>query len=72
MTKYTLTVQEDPETGDAILEFPDSLMEEANWKEGDTIEWIDNGNGSWHLRKIVPTSDGVEHTEQYFDTERNR
>jgi hypothetical protein len=51
MSKWTLTVQEDPETGDHILEFPDDLMESAGWKEGDTLEWIDNKDGSWTLRK---------------------
>lgn len=50
-TNWTLTVQEDPETGDQILEFPDDLMESAGWKEGDVLEWIDNKDGSWTLRK---------------------
>jgi bifunctional DNA-binding transcriptional regulator/antitoxin component of YhaV-PrlF toxin-antitoxin module len=26
-------------------------MESAGWKEGDVIEWIDNGDGTWTLRK---------------------
>jgi hypothetical protein len=50
-TNWTVEVQEDPETGDKILEFPDDLMETAGWKEGDVLEWIDNKNGSWTLRK---------------------
>lgn len=69
---YTLEVQVDPETGDQILEFPDQLMEEAGWKAGDTIQWIDNGNGSWTLRKMMKPDGGVEHTPAYYDTERNR
>lgn len=55
-TSWTLTVQEDPDTGDQILEFPDDLMESAGWKEGDVLEWIDNKNGSWTLRKKDGTS----------------
>lgn len=51
MKQWTLTVEEDPETGDGILTFPQDLLEEADWKEGDTIEWIDLGNGSWQLKK---------------------
>jgi bifunctional DNA-binding transcriptional regulator/antitoxin component of YhaV-PrlF toxin-antitoxin module len=51
MSKWTLDIKEDPETGDQILEFPDDLMESAGWKEGDVIEWIDNKDGSWTLRK---------------------
>ena len=50
-TRWTIEVQEDPETGDQILEVPDDLMESAGWKEGDVLEWIDNKDGSWTLRK---------------------
>jgi hypothetical protein len=55
-TNWTVEVQEDPETGDKILEFPDDLMESAGWKEGDTLEWIDNKDGSWTLRKLDESS----------------
>jgi hypothetical protein len=48
---WTLTVEEDPETGEAILQFPPDLMEKAGWKEGDTLEWRDRGDGSWLLEK---------------------
>jgi hypothetical protein len=48
---WTLEVKEDPENGDCILEFPDDLMQEAGWKEGDTLEWIDNKDGSWTMKK---------------------
>lgn len=51
MSKWTIEVQTDPETGDQILEFPDDLMESAGWKVGDSLEWIDNKDGSWTLRK---------------------
>jgi len=50
-TSWTLEVQVDPETGEQILEFPDDLMESAGWKEGDVLQWIDNKDGSWTLRK---------------------
>ena len=48
---WTLTVEEDPETGDSILQFPPDLLEQAGWKEGDTLEWTDRGDGSWSLEK---------------------
>lgn len=68
MTIYTLPVQKDEETGDLILEFPDELMEQAGWKTGDSIEWIDNKDGSWTLRKV-----GTEqHSKHYYDTDRNK
>lgn len=48
---WCLTVEEDPDTGDSILTFPEDLLESAGWKEGDTIEWIDLKDGSWQLKK---------------------
>lgn len=51
---WTLEVKEDPENGDAVLEFPEDLMESAGWQEGDTIDWIDNGDGSWTMKKKQP------------------
>jgi hypothetical protein len=48
---WTLEVQQDPETGDAILEFPPDLLETAGWKEGDVLTWTDLGNGSWSLEQ---------------------
>lgn len=53
---WSIIVKEDPETGDQILEFPDDMMEYSNWKVGDVIEWIDNKDGSWTLRKKDGTS----------------
>ena len=34
--KTTLTVGDD-----GILTFPDNVMEELGWKEGDLLEWVD-------------------------------
>ena len=47
-----LNVEEDPETGDAIIQFPDDLLEAAGWRSGDRLNWIDNKNGSWSLVKV--------------------
>ena len=48
---WTVTLEEDPETGDVILPFTNEMLEEVGWKEGDVLEWIDNKNGSWSLVK---------------------
>jgi bifunctional DNA-binding transcriptional regulator/antitoxin component of YhaV-PrlF toxin-antitoxin module len=48
---WTLTVEQDPESGDLVLPFPQDFLDEAGWKEGDTLEWIDNQDGSWSLVK---------------------
>lgn len=57
LKSWTLNVEEDPETGDAILNFPPELLEQAGWKEGDTLKWIDQKDGSWLLKKVDETND---------------
>jgi hypothetical protein len=48
MRKYTITLEEDPETGDVILPFPPEVLEELGWVEGDTLLWnVVEENGSW-------------------------
>lgn len=49
MDKHTLEVQEDEEG--MFVVFPDNVMEQLGWKEGDSIDWKDNGDGSWSLSK---------------------
>lgn len=51
--KLILEVQEDPDTGDCYIQFPPDLLEKMGWKEGDNINWHDNGDGSWTLTKKV-------------------
>jgi hypothetical protein len=48
---WTISLEEDPETGDLIMPLSDEILESAGWKEGDTLQWIDNEDGSWILRK---------------------
>jgi hypothetical protein len=52
-TNWVLTLEEaDDGSGDLILPLTDEIMESAGWKVGDTLEWIDNKNGSWILKKV--------------------
>lgn len=53
MKSWTITLEQDPETGDLVLPFTNEILEEVGWKEGDVLEWIDNKNGSWSLVKKV-------------------
>ena len=48
---WTVTLEEDPETGDLILPLNEEILSECNLKEGDTVEWIDNKNGTWSMKK---------------------
>jgi bifunctional DNA-binding transcriptional regulator/antitoxin component of YhaV-PrlF toxin-antitoxin module len=36
---------------DGILTFPENFLDSLGWKEGDVLEWIDNKDGSFSLRK---------------------
>jgi hypothetical protein len=48
---YLVTLEEDPETGDLVLPLPEKLMEETGWKTGDTLDWKDNGDGTFSMTK---------------------
>jgi hypothetical protein len=48
---WTLEVQEDPESGDCILQFPPEMLEQVGWKEGDTLVWEQMSDGAWSLSK---------------------
>jgi hypothetical protein len=49
---WTINLEEDPETGDLILPLNNAILEQTGWKTGDTIDWIDNKDGSWTMKKI--------------------
>jgi hypothetical protein len=54
--KWTLDIEEDPETGDAVIKFPEDLLAVTGWQEGDVLSWEDLGNGSWSLTKKLESS----------------
>lgn len=41
----------DEQTGDLVLPLDDEIFIETGWDIGDTLEWIDQKDGSWVLRK---------------------
>jgi len=52
MENHIAHVEEDPDTKELILVFPDGLLEGMGWQPGDTIKCSDNGDGSWSLTKV--------------------
>jgi hypothetical protein len=52
VVKWQLPVQLDGLTGECYIELPDDLLEVAGLKEGDTVKWIDRGDGSFEMRKV--------------------
>jgi len=50
---WTVEIQMDGLTGDAIIPIPDEVMDLVEWNLYDTLEWIDNKDGSWIIRKMA-------------------
>ena len=57
VVKWQLPVEEENDciTGEKeyFVTFPDDLLEAANLKPGDDVEWVDRNDGSFLLRKIT-------------------
>jgi hypothetical protein len=54
VVKWQLPVQQActiDNDGEYFVNFPDDLLEAANLKEGDVVEWVNN-NGTYTLRKV--------------------
>jgi hypothetical protein len=56
---YVVKLEKDPETGDLILPLPEKLMEETGWKTGDTLNFDDNGDGTYSMTKKETTTEWV-------------
>jgi len=52
VVKWQLPVEVDGLSGECYVNFPDDLLEAANFKEGDTVQWIDNADGTYLLKKV--------------------
>ena len=50
MTTRTVQVIEDPNNPEELLlDLGTELCEELGWKVGDTVQWIDNKDGTWQI-----------------------
>lgn len=52
-TKWTLNVDYDSKDDEAFLSLPDDLIKAAGWELGDSLEWIDNKDGTFTLKKAT-------------------
>lgn len=50
------TIQEDA-NGDCYIDISE-FVEELGWKEGDILEWLDNKDGTFTIRKKDATDSG--------------
>ena len=44
------------EDGEAFFRLPDEYLADLKWQYADVIEYIDNNDGSWTLRKSLVAS----------------
>ena len=52
-TSWTVTVEEAEDgSGDLVMPLPQDFLDQQGWKEGDTLDWKDNEDGSWTLSKV--------------------
>ena len=55
--KWILPVEEtkiaETDETEYFVSFPDDLLEAADLKEGDQVEWVSKGDGSYLLRKVI-------------------
>ncbi len=50
-THTIVEIQENPDK-ELFFELPADLLGALDWKEGDHLKFIDNKNGSFHLKKV--------------------
>ena len=59
MKTKTVQVIEDPDNPEELLLYLGTeLCEELGWKVGDTVQWIDNKDGTWQLLKMTGQTPG--------------
>lgn len=51
MTKGMAKVEYDSDSDEYVLLFPDDVIESVGWQIGDTLEWTENGDGSFTITK---------------------
>lgn len=49
--QWILTVQENGKDRELYVQFPEAVINQMGWSEGDTLEWLDNGDGSWTIQQ---------------------
>lgn len=50
-TRWTVTVEQDPETGELMLPFPPDMLAQVGWDIGDVVKWNQDDHGNFVLTK---------------------
>lgn len=56
MKSFTLTVQKKENSDECFVQFPDELMRELDWREGDTLSWDESNGGTKNSVSLVNIS----------------
>jgi hypothetical protein len=48
----SLLIQKDPKTGELYIELPKDTLANLGWTEDDDLEWIENKDGTWQIKKV--------------------
>lgn len=51
MKTFNVKLELDPETMDLVLPIPEEVIQEMGWGLDDILEWEDNNNGTFTLRR---------------------
>ena len=58
MKTRTLQVVDDPDhPGELLLDLGNELCAELGWAVGDTVQWIDNKDGTWIVQKKLENTE---------------
>lgn len=55
---WTLEVEQAPD-GEYFIQLSDEILAESGFAVGDEVEWVDQGDGSWMLKKVEPEMEWV-------------
>jgi hypothetical protein len=67
VVKWQLPIEIDGASGEYYIQFPDDLMEAANIKENDMVEWVDQDDGSYLLKKVEKRTEKVSPNNMTWD-----
>ena len=57
---WTVQLEEDPSTGELILPLSEDILDACDLQEGDSIKWVDRGDGTWAIEKVEPVKQNPE------------
>ena len=52
-TKLVQVIEDSDNPEELLLDLGTELCEELGWKAGDTVQWIDNKDGTWQIIKLT-------------------